>query len=166
MYVIGVTIFVKCKGYLTPSNGKSPRDKALRGLTFFFFRVILVFLGIWVPTWVLGARVGTASSFDRMQVLYISMQFVATAQPILTFCIILTKPDVKKYITDLVFLRCVSGETNCCSRSSASDANLTQEGGEQSATTRRTSILGYTFSDIEEDDDSACEPHSDVEQVY
>ena len=31
VYVIGVTIFVKCKGYLTPSNGKSPRDKALRG---------------------------------------------------------------------------------------------------------------------------------------
>lgn len=139
LFVIGVTIFVKYKNYLPPSNGTTPRDKAVRGLALFFFRVIIVFFVVWIP-------IMTLQFFYSYAVIIVQMVLVGL-HPILNFCLILTKPDVKKYITDLVtFTYCCS-----CSKTTVPGANTNQGHRQRISTT----VLGYTFSGA--DDDAGAE---------
>ena len=145
LFLIGVAFFIPSS--LPPSDAESPNDKAARGLTFFFSRVILVFLVLWIPTWLLGFFMGVQQEW--VVFVHVSMLFAGAVQPILKFGIILTKPDVKKYITDLPYI--------CLGRSPP--ANATQQGGQQG-----TTMLGYTFSDIN-GNGGAIGSRSNTEQV-
>ncbi len=156
LYVIGVTIFVQCKSYLPPSNGNTPRDKAVRGLALCFSRVILVFGIIWIPVFLLSFGLDFVfiyMEFVHWMIHLIAIECLMSLQPILTFCLILSKPDVKQYITDFITLK----------RKENPIANAPQEGESQG--TGRTSLLGYSFSNVDDDDDSAVGHDSDEEQV-
>ena len=163
---------------MPPIDDATPRDKAVRGLARYFFRVIVVFVVIWLPAAVLSSASRRAISIGWSQILLILAQCVMASQPILTFCIILTKPDVKKYITDLVApMSCMFGASNCRSKNENPKTgsvivNLKQNDstifpGANQGQTRRNSatILGYTFSDLDDNDDSESGSHPDAERV-
>ncbi len=162
LFVIGVTIFVKCKDYLPPSNGTTPRDKAVRGLALFFFRVILVFLVIWIPIMVLTmvnifTNLESADQFRYDCTTNSASMFLIGFQPILNFCLILTKPDVKKYITGLVTLNYIFGDSNA--GSSSKKSSFQSPGTTPSTIANRgdlrtrpsTTVFGYTYSGVDDD---------------
>lgn len=172
LYVIGVTIFVKCKAYLPPSNGTTPRDKAVRGLALFFFRVSLIMLYIWIP-YLIMKLVFIHTPFDSA--INVSHLYLPALQPIANFCLILSKPDVKKYIINLVTLSYIFGDSSCCScnciRFNKKKDTLPGDNANQGHGRRgnSTTILGYTFSGVDDDDDDNdvhnIESDSDVEEI-
>lgn len=193
LYCVAVSILVKWKGYLPPINGATTRDKAVRGLALYFFRVILVFLMIWIPSAVLyhlGKYMAEDyATFNRITILF---HWFVAFQPILTFCMILTKPDVKKYIMDFVTLTYIFGNSSCCSgkktpgvrktltdvlrgfscfsrkkneKARPDDSAIFPPNATNVVMGRRTSttVLGFTFSDVNEND-SAVRRNSDGEE--
>ena len=193
LYCVAVSILVKCKGYLPPLNGATTRDKAVRGLALYFFRVILVFLMIWIPSAVLYYLANyVAGDYVIYERIVIICHWLLAFQPILTFCMILTKPDVKKYIMDFVTLTYIFGNSSCCSRKKTPGVRKTLTdvlGGFNSFSRKKnekarpddsailppnatnvvmrrrtsTTVLGFTFSDVDEND-SAIRSNSDGEQ--
>ncbi len=169
IFVIGVTIFVKYKDYLPPSNGTAPRDKAVRGLALFFFRVILVFLVIWIPIMALTmvnifTNLESSDQFRYDCTTNSASMFLIGFQPILNFFLISTKPDVKKYIKDLVTLTYIFGDSNRSPKTSSFQKSettfsspTTNEGSLQRPS---TTVLGYTYSGIDDSDDTGSDPNS------
>jgi len=45
-----VCIMIWCRGYMPSMNGITARDKAMRELTSYFFRIVAVFVWCWLPT--------------------------------------------------------------------------------------------------------------------
>ena len=126
-YVLCVTILVWYRGYIPKASGTtSPKDKALRELSIFFFRIIGVFLGIWLP----GVIMHNVALSNDIFLLYQISTFTIQTQAIVTFFILFTKSDVRKYIIDLAtpsYLNCscakkADGSTN------AKDRNVLQSG--------------------------------------
>ena len=178
VYVFGTTIFVVWRGYVpsigtrrntatsTTSTGSlTPINRAIRGLAFYFLRILLVFVFLWLPGVVLGAfALREVDSYSGM-VLSLLLAILLAIQPIVSFCMILTKPDVKQYIWDLVNLSyfrkdrgrasCYSGKTqlgvNQETNTSENSRNDPTNGGNQGST-RRVRILGYNFSIVDSDD--------------
>jgi hypothetical protein len=100
VYVLNVTIVIWWRGYIPSANGTSPTDKAMRELALYFFRIVAVFMGIWIP---LGLVQAIAIGSEEGWAFVIPWWFIAI-QPILRTCMVLTKPDARKYILDLVTL--------------------------------------------------------------
>ncbi len=112
-YVIGVTILIWWRGYIPALRGASPRKKAMRELAFYFFRIVAVFVGIWIPRgFLIYWADGTGQKWADLVA-----QYVVAIQPILTTCMILTKSDAKKYIRDLVTLSYLFNDYTCCTKS-------------------------------------------------
>ena len=155
-YVIGVTILVQCKGYMPLVNhGSTSMDRAVRGLAFYFFRITAIFVLIWLPSGLFLMLmyelpvVRKNGYFD-----YLSHILIA-AQPIITFCVILTKPDVYKYIRDVVSLKCIFENCTCCTKEKTAASirvNEILEVQDAASSTNSIALLGYTFGDIEIDE--------------
>ena len=158
-YVIRVTALVWWRGYLPnrKNNGsiRRPSDRAVRSLAIYLFRVTIVFVVIWGPAVVLYLVFHLLGNKICLQITYV----LTAIQPIITFCMILTKPDVKKYVKDLVTLSCVFGNRG----NKTEGANESTHGPNTDANRRSTSsttgnpmnnsvtILGYDFLDAEQD---------------
>merc|ERR1712113_566832 len=96
------------------THGSTPRDRAVRGLAFYFLRIILVFLGVWLPMCVIAYMLAPAGEIQQyfnaiagkgeegvveiVQLGQLINGFLFCIQRIITFCMVLTKDDVKKYI--------------------------------------------------------------------
>jgi len=99
-----VCIMIWWRGYMPSMNGNSVRDKAMRELTWYFFRIVAVFLGCWLPALIV------------VQIRYAPwtgpvIQVFLSIQPIASTCIAMTKSDVKKYIFDFITLSCIRTNT-------------------------------------------------------
>lgn len=184
VYVIRVSIVVVRRGYVPSLNGSTPTDRAVRGLAFFFFRVTMIFLVIYLPSMVLSLlRNFIFFWFGAMayQMVDYFLFFFLYLQPIITFCMVLTKPDVKKYIKDFVTLsylfggctskRCKSNDKEATlgtNRNTDSMANeYTNERNLSNAALNRrpqqaniVSIMGYTFSGL--DDENNIDAQADI----
>lgn len=156
-YVFAVAILVKCKAYLPKANGATPRGKAVRGLALFFLRIILVFGVIWLPSVVLAflSLSDGVNNFEtnRSQFFTILGQIFLALQPILTFTMLLTKPDVKQYIIDFVTLN-----YSQCRRS-------TNAGKTENSESNASSILGFTFEGVSEDIQAAEEEDVETKEI-
>jgi len=109
LYTFYVTFLIWLRGYIPSVNGATASDRAMRELAIYFRRIIMVFIGIWIPALIL-----TMSPFwlDNTWGFVVGTWLVAI-QPILTFCMILTKTDARKYIWDLVTLSYLFGDCAC-----------------------------------------------------
>ena len=106
VYVAYVSILIWWRGYIPSKNG-TLRDKAMRELALYFYRIIGVFYGFWVPV----LLINTYASFSGRDWLSVLVTFLGSLQPLATTSVILTKSDTRKYILDLVTLSYFSG--NC-----------------------------------------------------
>jgi len=161
--VIYASIVIKRRGYMPSVNGSSPRDMAVRGLAFYFFRITVVFLAVWLPVGIIFIFLNyDASEISDGPYMFV-MLLLMGLQPIITFCMILMKPDVKKYIKDFVTMAYIFEDCTCkninamtmgeTGRRTAKDTSrpdllhhpITNETGRRNSVT----ILGYTFSDVD-----------------
>ena len=150
-YAIGVTIFVKCRGYMPSLNGSTTtaRDRAIRGLAIYFFRIVIIFVLIWIPAGVLTVLTSQFQEFPEIQVyLVLAINLLYAIQPILTFWMIVGKDDVNKYIKDFVTLSCLPGKCTCCRKDGAADE------------VEDVTILGFKFQDA--DDGEAIDANGDT----
>jgi len=92
-----VCIMIWWRGYMSSMNGITARDKAMRELTWYFFRIVAVFVGLWLPALII-VQIRYAPWTPAITTLF------ATIQPIASTCMAMTKSDVKKYIFDLITL--------------------------------------------------------------
>lgn len=98
LYVMYAAILILQKGYMRPTQGATLFDKSIRKLCFFFLRIVAVFMGIWVPYYVCSH---VFAGKDQPCWFLVGNSVIAI-QPILSTCIISTKPDAKTYILNLV----------------------------------------------------------------
>ena len=152
VYVLGVSIFVKWRGYMPAVNGSTPMARAVRGLVFYFLRITFVFIVVWLPYVVVGIlfALGDGAFCDDMVIARYLTYVLMIIQPIMTFCLALTKPDVKNYIKDLVTLKYIyNWERN--------NNEALPVGGDEgtnrvvSAPANIVSIFGYSFPDASDD---------------
>ena len=92
----------------TTTNNNNNSDRALRELALYFGRIILVYFGFWVPGIVL--TMVTVLTQQYWWIVLASLLF--SVQPLVTFAVILTKTDVRRYIRDLVTLSYLFGEAS------------------------------------------------------
>jgi hypothetical protein len=115
-YVLYMSVVVWRHGYLRTTYGNGTRrEKAMKELGNYFFRITGVFLLIWLPTLVLGNLLHFGSEESAGWGVFV-VTCTSGVQAIVTFCLILTKSDAKKYIVDLVtlsYLTCGKKETDC-----------------------------------------------------
>jgi hypothetical protein len=138
-YVICVNVLIWWRGYIPPKSAASVRNKAMRELAFYFYRIIAVFIGIWIP--LVMFNVYSSASWANMLV-----GSLGAIQPILTTCMILTKSDARKYILDLVTLSYLFG--NCTYKE---DKTL-PTGGNETAASKETSFA-FAETDVDFDAD-------------
>jgi len=103
LFVVVVTLLIWWKGYLPSLNGRrsvTSLEKAMRELAVYFFRIVAIFVVVWLPSLCLSAY---AMSSGKGWV-YVLTGILTSIQPILTFCVVLTKSDARAYIVDLVTL--------------------------------------------------------------
>jgi len=98
-YSIYASVLVWKGGYISMITSVS--ERAHRDLAIYFFRIIMVFFGVWIPGILLAGYLQVSSVYWG-NILVICLW---AGQPAITFCLILTKPDIRKYIWDLVTLR-------------------------------------------------------------
>jgi hypothetical protein len=99
--VVGyVCIIIWHRGNMPSMDGIIVRDKALRTLVWYFFRIIAVFGACWLPTLILASF----STFTGIWWSYPVAGLISALQPILSTAVAMTKSDVKKYIVDLITL--------------------------------------------------------------
>ena len=144
-YVVYVAVLIRYKGYLPSAAAASPRKKALRELALYFFRIVAVFVGIWLPR---GIFVYIADFSESSQWADLIAQLVVGIQPILTTCLVMTKSDAKRYILDLVTVSYLFGDSNdfgCCYNTKPSESESPKQEG---ATPRVDSVpaTGTGFS--------------------
>lgn len=111
LYVVYATTVIWWRGYIPPPQALTSRNKAMRELAFYFFRIVAVFFGVWVPAVFFFAY---AELSGRKWGVVVA-QCLTALQPTLTTCLILTKSDAKRYILDLVTLSYIFGDS-CCNR--------------------------------------------------
>ena len=105
LVICGITFWIWWCDILPSVNSQnSVRDKAMRQLVLFFFRIMLVFFIVWIP-WLFFALLGTDFDAGKHRMFYqMIAHTIQAAQPILSACLALTKYDVRKYVMDLISL--------------------------------------------------------------
>jgi len=138
-YVLFVSVLVWKKGYLRiPSQNASPRDRAMRELAIYFFRIVFIFVFLWFPAAIIANLTATYeligwSMFTRVLLMGL--------QPILTTCAILTKADCRKYLLDLVTF------SYCRRRGNVSNSNKTSSLIVKPIATRKSDEPGESGND-------------------
>jgi len=102
LYGMYAGIMVYRRGYLR-ATGNQARSRARRTLAVFFFRIVAVFVVIWAPAIILRDAV------QRNWAIF-TYNLLVSIQPIGTTFAIMTKEDVRKYISDFVTLSYCFGE--------------------------------------------------------
>lgn len=99
-YVIYLSFVVWRRNYLPPLTEMTAKQKSLRELYFYFFRIVILFIAIWVPcvSLLLYANV-TGNPWPIL-----ACSCAGAIQAIFTAGMILTKSDVRSYIYDFVTL--------------------------------------------------------------
>ena len=98
LYVIYVAMVIWKRGLLPSKHRATCTKRRTRELAFFFFRIVIVFIGVWFPVLMCtGYGHSTKNSLG-----FFLSSCLEAIQPILTTCMILTKSDARKYIFDLV----------------------------------------------------------------
>ena len=99
-YVIYLSCVVWRRNYLPPLTEMTAKQKALRELYFYFFRIVILFIAIWVPcvSLLLYANV-TGRPWPIL-----ACSCAGAIQAIFTAGMILTKSDVRNYLYDFVTL--------------------------------------------------------------
>ena len=107
VYMLNGIFIIWWRGYVPSlsSGGASDSDKAMRELAFYVFRIVVAFLVIFL---MVMALIMYASITDEMWVYTVTSCLLAV-QPMITFCLILTKSDTRKYILRLVTLSYLFG---------------------------------------------------------
>lgn len=105
-YVVYASAEVWKRGYIPTLTGISASDRAMRELFFYFFRIVAIFTGFWVPC--LCFLIYAAVSGQRWAFVVCSCS--GATQAILTTFVILTKSDARKYILDLLTLSYLFGD--------------------------------------------------------
>jgi len=157
-YTIGVALVIWWKGYIPKKNGSgrgstttNARDKAIRELTFYFLRIVLVFLGIWIPR---GFFLTYADESGKKWS-YLIAECVVAIQPILSFGMMLTKSDVRKYLWNLVTLSYVGGGTCCGANndmpSQIGDTTTRGPSSNVTGTGRSTAVSSVVADDVDGD---------------
>jgi len=111
LYMLNGACIIWWRGYI-PSlsiGGTSESDRAMRELAFYFFRIVVVFLVIFLPVLSL---ILYASITEEIWVYTITSCLLAI-QPTLTFYMILTKPDARNYILRLLTLSYLFDKDSC-----------------------------------------------------
>jgi len=118
-YVAGLPFWIWWYSYLpantnlhdsvmrTSTGKRTVRDKAIRNMALYFFRVVFVFVILFFPVSIFMFIVKPWRIWPG----YVN-ECILAIQPTVTFVFLLTKPDVKKYILDLVTLKVFSCDDN------------------------------------------------------
>lgn len=105
-YVAYASTLVWWRGYIPSPKRITARDRAMRALFFFFFRIVAIFLGVWIPCLMMVMfAIGSGETWP-----YVLGTTSGAIQAILTACVILTKSDVRKHVLDLVTLSYLFGK--------------------------------------------------------
>lgn len=128
-YIIYAMVWIWWHGYLkTMDSGgtrTSMRDRAMRQLVLYFLRIVAVFVFAWVPAQIFN-QIYTHDFESKQWALFTTGIFVAI-QPAITFFMMLTKPDVQKYIWQLVTLyHCTSKQDGPDRKASATRSYMGQ----------------------------------------
>jgi len=107
IFVCSVCIIIWCRGYMPSMNGMSVRDRAMRELAWYFFRIIAVFFACWVP----GIVCYVYSNSNRVSWGFQVALILGAIQPTLSTAMAMTKSDVRKYVFDLLTLSYVRTTT-------------------------------------------------------
>lgn len=107
-YILYVIILIWWRGYLQVSDETSVKDRAMRELALYFFRIVAVYALARLPSLIFAVMPGLGKSWE-MFLAYCLM----AVQPTLTFCLMLIKPDVRKYMLQLVTLYNLFGNCAC-----------------------------------------------------
>ena len=108
--ILYVFFLMRWRGYLVQSGGEiSLRNKAMRQLALYFLRIVVVFVFSWISANTFAAVYGKTGARWPLFTCYC---FIGI-QPTVTFCFILTKPDVRKYRWQLVTLYNIFGNCSC-----------------------------------------------------
>jgi len=97
-YILYVSLVVWYRGYIPSKTGAIQHDRAMRQLSIYFFRILGIFLVVWLPFLV------ALVSISQFSWLPFVLNLAPPIQAMLTTCAILTKDDVRNYIWDLVTL--------------------------------------------------------------
>jgi len=102
LYVIYVNILVWCcRGYMPSRNVfTSFNDKRTRILVIYFLRIVGVFFGVWIPA---ITCIAVSNAAGTSWTLFVAAA-LAACQPIATTAAILSKPDARMHIFDLLTL--------------------------------------------------------------
>ncbi len=96
-------VSIRARKFVRSLGNSAVVDSGMRQLSIFFMRIVGVFILVWIPTTIILLLIYFGSNFGYRIVMIV---FVLMAlQPIMTFVVILTKEDVKKYILDLLMFR-------------------------------------------------------------
>lgn len=164
-YVIYVTILILWRSYIPSVSGANARKRAMRELAFYFFRIVTVFIGIWLPR---GILIFWADRTGQKWPDLVA-QYVVAIQPILTTCVVLTKSDAKKYILDLVTMSYIFGDSTWQTKRTASKTKEQDETNIQSGNAAGTGTgTGFSLEldrhvdeNAEEDGDSDSDRDKD-----
>lgn len=145
-YFLYGMIWLWWHGYLKSrdSGGSrtSLRDRAMRQLVLYFFRIVAVFVLAWVPAQIFS-QIYTSDFRNKHWALFASGIFVAI-QPTITFCMMLTKPDVQTYIWQLVTLyHCTSPQDDADHGNPRQFYSTKASTATASDVSRGVSALGY-----------------------
>jgi len=102
-FFTSVCITIWRHGLMPSISGTSLRDKALRELAWYFFRIIAVFGACWIPFVIINSVGGTW----RFSVAFLTLAM----QQILSTSVAMTKSDVRKHIIDLLTLSYVRAKS-------------------------------------------------------
>jgi len=161
LYILVVAFLIWWREYIPPINGPSASARAARALAFYFYRVLGTYFILYIPGCVLG-RYPQCTSITGL---------VVSINPIGTFCVIIKKSDVKRYIMELVTLPYVFSDCDCKCNFDCNWIGRKYEVGERDTPARiSASILGFDITEDEEDsnspnEDAVDDTGSDVESM-
>jgi len=148
VFILYSSVLVWRRGYIPSLAAKSPRARATRELAFYFLRIVAIFVTVWLPSLVFYF---CDYAFDIPWMLYAG-GILMNLQPIVTFCVILTKSDAKRYISDLLTMSYLFGRKNAVkndgARVSVYGFDVADDGGASSTAYNSDAIPIYISDTI------------------
>lgn len=146
-YVFYAAFKVYWESYLPPLNGATAKDKALRELALYFYRIIAVYMLTNMPASVLTVLASKDIYWSNMVYMWLM-----ALQPILTASFILNKSDARKYILDLITLSYLFGNAR-----KNKPLPIGEEDDPQTASTSQKKTIF-----VDDDDDNELDAESEL----
>lgn len=131
VYVAYVAILIKRRKYMQVMEGSSATSKASRALWIYFGRILAVFYGIWLPGIVMLLITEVWGKMLNVSYLKTVTFCLYATQPLITSCVILSKPEIRKYVWNLFTLAFLdtNGKNGKSSRGGISSMNQSSKSG-------------------------------------